>query len=160
MPADVLEDTLPGDEIFMRRCVELARTALANGETAVGALLVRGGRVIAEAGEATRVKHDPSAHAEVEAIRAACERQQSQDLAGCTLYTTVEPCVLCGYVIRRTGVGRVVYGVPAGQAGAVTSSYSILGDTGLAGWPPPPGSRVGCSRRTAATFLSAESRWY
>lgn len=138
MPIIEEQTALPADERFMRRCIDLAEAALAAGDTAVGALLVRGDRVIAEAIEATRAKRDPSAHAEVEVIRVACEREQSLNLAGCTLYTTVEPCVLCGYVIRRTGVGRVVYGVPAGQAGAVTSRYSILSDTALTGWPSPP----------------------
>lgn len=130
--------TVATDQSFMRRCIELAEAALERGETAVGSLLIRDGRIIAEAGESTRTKHDPSAHAEVEAVRIACEHQKSLDLAGCTLYTTVEPCVLCGYVIRRTGVDRIVYGVAAGQAGSITSRYSILSDTTLAGWPPPP----------------------
>ena len=52
--------------------------------------------------------------------------------------TTVEPCVLCAYAIRRTGVSRVVYGVPAGQAGGATSRYDILVDPDLTGWPAPP----------------------
>jgi tRNA(adenine34) deaminase len=133
---------VPGEyavhERFMRQCIQLAEAALAMGETPVGALLVRDGDVIAEAGERTRTRHDPSAHAEVEAIRAACQRERSVDLSNCTLYTTVEPCVLCSYVIRRVGVSRVVYGVAAGQAGGVTSRYSILSDAGLRGWAAPP----------------------
>jgi tRNA(adenine34) deaminase len=126
------------DEKFMRGCIALAKTALSRGETAVGALLVRDGSIVAEAYESTRARHDPSAHAEVEAIRIACERQQTMDLSECTLYTTVEPCVLGGYLIRRSGVSRVVYGVAAGQAGGVTSRYSILSDAMLTGWPAPP----------------------
>ncbi|HEX6532970.1 MAG TPA: nucleoside deaminase [Gemmatimonadaceae bacterium] len=126
------------DESFVRRCLALAAEALASGETPVGAVVVRDGRVIGEAGERTRARHDPSAHAEVEAIRAACREERSTDLTGCTLYTTVEPCVLCAYVIRRCGVSRVVYGAPAGEAGGVTSRYAILMDGALRGWPPPP----------------------
>lgn len=122
----------------MRRCITLAETALANGETPVGSLIVRGEHVIGEAGESTRALRDPSAHAEVQAVRAACDSERSVDLSGCTLYTTVEPCVLCSYVIRRTGVRRVVYGIPAGQAGGVTSQYAILTDEALTGWPSPP----------------------
>jgi len=140
-------------EAFMRRCLTLAENALANGETPVGALLVRGGRVIAEATESTRREYDPTAHAEVQAIRAACRHDQSLDLTGCTLYTTVEPCVLCGYVIRRAGVGRVVYGVETGQAGAVTSRYAILADTALAGWPPPPDIVAGVLPRECRDLL-------
>ena len=74
----------------------------------------------------------------MEAIRQACRRLDTLDLHGCSLYSTVEPCVLCGYAIRRTGIGHVFYGVPAGQAGACTSSYAILADRDLAGWPQVP----------------------
>ena len=122
----------------MRRCVELAEVAALAGDTAVGALIVRGGEVVAEGVERTRAVLDPSAHAEVDAIRHACQRLETLDLGGCSLYSTVEPCVLCGYAIRRTGIAQVVYGVPAGQAGACTSSYAILADRNLEGWPPVP----------------------
>ncbi len=124
--------------MYMRRCLELAEIAALAGDTAVGALIVRGDDVVAEGIERTRAALDPSAHAEVEAIRQACRHLDTLDLRGCSLYSTVEPCVLCGYAIRRTGIGHVVYGVPAGQAGACTSSYAILADRGLEGWPPVP----------------------
>ncbi len=122
----------------MRRCLELARDAAERGETPVGALVARSDQVIAEGLEGTRSLVDPSAHAEVAAIRAACQREQSLDLPGCTLYTTVEPCVLCGYVIRRTGLSVVVFGIATAQAGACTSHYAILTDRTLTGWPAPP----------------------
>ncbi len=122
----------------MRRCLDLAEIAALAGDTAVGALIVRGDEVVAEGIERTRAALDPSAHAEVEAIRRACRRLATLDLRGCSLYSTVEPCVLCGYAIRRSGVAHVVYGAPAGQAGACTSSYAILADRDLDGWPPVP----------------------
>ena len=122
----------------MRRCLELAEVAALGGDTAVGAVIVRGGEVVAEGVERMRATRDPSAHAEVEAIRKACQRLETLDLTGCSLYSTVEPCVLCGYAIRRTGIAHVVYGVPAGQAGACTSSYAILSDRTLDGWPQVP----------------------
>ena len=123
---------------YMRRCLELAEMSAQAGDTAVGALIVRGDEVVAEGIERTRAARDPSAHAEVGAIRQACQHLQTLDLRGCSLYSTVEPCVLCGYAIRRTGIAHVVYGVPAGQAGACTSSYAILADRDLDGWPPVP----------------------
>jgi|SRR6476661_8134614 len=126
------------DESHMRRCLALGRAALAAGETPVGALILRGDAVVGEGREETRALLDPSAHAEVQAVRAACRSLGSADLSGCTLYTTVEPCVLCAYVVRRAGIGRVVYGVPAGQAGGATSRYALLADPELAGWPAPP----------------------
>ena len=124
--------------MYMRRCLELAEMAALAGETAVGALIVCGDNVAGEGIERTRSTFDPSAHAEVEAIRQACGYLARLDLRGCWLYSTVEPCVLCGYAIRRTGIAHVVYGVPAGQAGASTSSYAILSDRDLEGWPPVP----------------------
>ena len=123
---------------LMRRCLELAEKAALAGDTPVGALIVRGGEVVAEGVERTRAAFDPSAHAEVEAVRQACQRLATLDLRGCSLYSTVEPCVLCGYAIRRAGIAHVVYGVPAGHAGACTSSYAILTDRALEGWPPVP----------------------
>jgi tRNA(adenine34) deaminase len=124
--------------MYMRRCLELAEVAAMAGDTAVGAVIVCGDEVVGEGVERTRATLDPSAHAEVEAIRQACQHLDTLDLRGCSLYTTVEPCVLCGYAIRRTGITHVVYGVPAGQAGACTSSYAILTDPHLEGWPQVP----------------------
>jgi len=123
---------------YMRRCLELAEIAALAGDTAVGALIVRGDAVVGEGLERTRATRDPSAHAEVEAIRQACQHLDTLDLRGCSLYSTVEPCVLCGYAIRRTSIAHVIYGVPAGQAGACTSSYAILADRDLEGWPEIP----------------------
>ena len=126
------------DETFMRRCLELAEESRKSGETPVGALVARNGEILGEGREATRSLLDPSAHAEIQALRAACQGAQSLDLPGTTLYTTVEPCVLCAYAIRRAGVSRIIYGIPAGQAGGVTSRYNLLTDESLTGWPPPP----------------------
>jgi tRNA(adenine34) deaminase len=124
--------------MYMRRCLELAEIAALAGDTAVGALIVCGAEIVGEGVERTRAALDPSAHAEVEAIRQACQHLDTLDLRGCWLYSTVEPCVLCGYAIRRTGIAHVVYGVAAGQAGACTSAYAILADRDLEGWPQPP----------------------
>jgi tRNA(adenine34) deaminase len=123
---------------YMRRCLELAEVAARSGDTGVGALITRGDDIIGEGVERTRATLDLSAHAEVEAIRQACRHLRSLDLRDCSLYSTVEPCVLCGYAIRRTGIARVIYGIAAGQAGACTSAYAILTDRTLAGWPPVP----------------------
>ena len=125
-------------ETHMRRCLALGRAALEAGEIPIGALILRGDVVLGEGQEEVRALLDPSAHAEVQAVRAACRNLGSADLSGCTLYTTVEPCVLCAYVVRRTGVSRVVYSVPAGQAGGLTSRYAILADPALTGWSAPP----------------------
>jgi tRNA(adenine34) deaminase len=121
----------------MRRSLALAAAAAADGETAVGAVVVRGDAVIGEGAESTRRLLDPAAHAEILALRAACQHERTLRLAGCELYTTVEPCVLCSYAIRHTGITRVVYGVPAGTAGGATSRYTILSDPDLLPGQPP-----------------------
>jgi tRNA(adenine34) deaminase len=126
------------DEWHMQRCLDLAKQSLANGEVPVGAIVVKEEQTIGEGCERTRELLDLSAHAEVQAILAASQKLRSVDLTGCTLYSTVEPCVLCGYVIRRSGIRRVVFGIPTGQAGACTSQYAVLKDTSLGGWPQPP----------------------
>jgi tRNA(adenine34) deaminase len=141
--------------MYMRRCLELAEIASLAGDAAVGALIVCGDEVVGEGIERTRATRDPSAHAEVEAIRQACRHLDTLDLRGCSLYSTVEPCVLCGYAIRRTGIAHVFYGVPAGQAGACTSCYAILADRDLDGWPQVPEVTAGV---LAAECLAALRR--
>ncbi len=129
---------LPGDESYMRRCLALAHRALAAGEVPVGAIVVRDGGVIGEGSERTRELLDPAAHAEIEALRAACRASGALDLSGATLYSTVEPCVLCAYAVRRTRIHRVVFGVHAGVLGGVSGACPLLTDvTSFAGASPP-----------------------
>lgn len=125
------------DEHYMRRCVALARGALAAGEVPVGAVVVDRDRIVSEGTESIRARLDPSAHAELIAIQAACRATRSLSLSGLTLYSTVEPCVLCAYVIRVTGMGRVVFGMPAGRLGGATSSYPLLLERTWPASPPP-----------------------
>jgi len=126
------------DEKFMHRCLELAQAARTMGEAAVGCVVVDGDAIIGEGMESTRTMLDHSAHAEVLAMQAASQMLQSLKLNGTTLYTTVEPCVLCSWVIRKAGIARVVYGVPAGEAGGFTSQYTVLKDADLNEWVSPP----------------------
>jgi tRNA(adenine34) deaminase len=126
------------DEQHMRRCLELAKKSLSEGEVPVGSVIARGEQILAEGTERTRALLDPSAHAELGAIQAACQLLQTADLGGLTMYSTVEPCVLCAYVVRRAGLSRVVFGIPAGQAGGYSSPYALLTDASLRGWPPLP----------------------
>ncbi|HET7566027.1 MAG TPA: nucleoside deaminase [Gemmatimonadaceae bacterium] len=130
--------TTSQDVIYMRRCLELARRALAAGDVPVGALIVREGHVIGEGYERTRACLDPAAHAEIEAIRDACRTLGSLDLSGATLYTTVEPCVLCAYGVRQTRIRRVVFGVRAGALGGASGPYPLLTDTASTAHAAPP----------------------
>ncbi|HSK80642.1 MAG TPA: nucleoside deaminase [Thermoanaerobaculia bacterium] len=142
----------------MRRCLSLGRAALEAGEIPVGSLVLRGDVILGEGQESVRALLDLSAHAEVQAIRAACRTLGSFDLSGCTLYTTVEPCVLCAYVVRRAGVSRIVYGVPAAQAGGLTSRYNILADLALTGWPAPPEVVAGVLGEECRALLQERTR--
>ena len=84
-------------ERHMRRCIELARQAIGSGDTPVGSLIVEGNELVSEGIEAVRARHDATAHAEMEALRTAFVRRRSRDLTGCTLYTSVEPCIMRVY---------------------------------------------------------------
>jgi tRNA(adenine34) deaminase len=126
------------DEHLIMRCLELARESQSKGEAPVGSVIARGDQIIAEGRERTKELLDHSAHAELQAIQAACRVLGTENLNGLAIYSNVEPCVMCAYVIRRAGLARVVFGVSAGQAGGSTSQYALLSDASLRGWSPPP----------------------
>lgn len=127
------------DEQWMRRARQRAREAGRGGNAPVGCVIVSaGGTLVAEAGEAVIARNDPAAHAEIEAIRAACALVGHRDLRGCTLYTNVEPCILCSYAIRDTGIARVVIGEPVEGIGGATSRFPILTTTEIADFGEPP----------------------
>lgn len=141
----------------MRRCLELAGQALAADDVPVGALVVHEGRIVGEGCERTRARLDPAAHAEVEALRAACRALGTLDLAGATLYSTVEPCMLCAYAVRRAHVRRVVFGARAGTLGGVTGPYPLLTDAGVNAGGDPPAIEGGVLA-DASEILLAEYR--
>ncbi len=148
-------ETSDQDLEFMRRALRLAREAKDRGESAVGSVLVRGGDILAEGVEASRAERDPTSHAEVVAIRAACRDAEGFDLSGATLYTTVEPCLSCAYAIRATGIGRVVIGADAGEVGSFGpgARHRYLTDAGFTGWGPPPRVTSGVMADRARALL-------
>ena len=110
------------DRDWMALAIEEADVARSLGEVPVGAVVVRDGRVVARAGNRTVVDRDPTAHAEVLALRAAAAAVGDWRLAGCTLYVTLEPCAMCAGAIVLARVDRVVFGAwddKAGMAGSV-----------------------------------------
>jgi tRNA(adenine34) deaminase len=127
----------PSDH-FMRRCIELGRLAKQNGDSPVGSIIVFEGQILGEGIESVKRRMDVTAHAEIEAIRAACGRLQSLDLRNCSLYTTAEPCWMCSYVIRRTRISHVVIGTPVPHVGGATSPHPILTDPEIECWPESP----------------------
>ena len=128
------------------------------GEVPVGAVVVDGNDIVGEGMEGTRAMVDPTAHAEVRAVQAACQARGTTILNGVTLYSTVEPCVLCGYAARSVGVGVIVYGVPAGRLGACTSGYALLADASIPGWEPPPRIVSGILQAECAALLDHYAR--
>lgn len=126
------------DEDLMRRCLELGGEALAVGDAPVGSLIVKRGEIIAEGIEAVKSKKDPTAHSEIEAIRAACEKLHTLNLNDCDLYTNVEPCVMCAFAIRQTGIQRIVFGISNNEVGGANSKFAVLSDTGFPAKFAPP----------------------
>lgn len=103
----------------MRLALELAADAAAAGEVPVGAVIMRGDEVIATAANAMCGGHDPTAHAEMEAIRAASARLARQRLDDCDLYVTLEPCAMCAGAISHARLRRLYYGAEDAKGGAV-----------------------------------------
>ncbi len=115
-----------GDERFMRRALELARHAEEAGEVPVGAVVVQEGEVIGEGWNQPIVSNDPTAHAEIVALRAAAANVRNYRLSGSTLYVTLEPCVMCAGAIVHARVARVVFGAPDPKNGAGGSVFNLM----------------------------------
>lgn len=109
------------DEHFMQRALQLAQQGAALGEVPVGAVVVLDGEVIGEGYNCPITTHDPSAHAEVVALRAAAQKVSNYRLPESTLYVTLEPCSMCAGLIVHSRVKRVVYGALEPKSGAVSS---------------------------------------
>jgi len=119
------------DEKFMQRALELARQAEAEGEVPVGAVIVKDNAIIAEGYNRPIASHDPTAHAEIQAMRAAAGALGNYRLPDTTLYVTLEPCIMCIGAITHARIGRLVYGATDPRAGAIHSIYSIPDDRKL-----------------------------
>lgn len=124
--------------LFMRQCLRLAGNAKRNGKTGVGSIIVKDNKIISEGEEGAPELPRPLAHAELLAIAQASRLLGTTDLSDCILYTTVEPCVMCSYVIRNMRIGHVVIGTPTTGLGGVSSKYPILIADDIAAWGKPP----------------------
>jgi tRNA(adenine34) deaminase len=119
------------DEGFMRLALDEAQRGLEAGEVPVGAVVVRDGAVLGRAHNAPIALADPTAHAEVLALREAGRKLGNYRLTGAVLYVTVEPCPMCCGAAVHARLARVVYGAPDPKAGAVESLYRLLDDARL-----------------------------
>jgi tRNA(adenine34) deaminase len=118
------------DEHWMRAALAEARQALHAGEVPVGTVILRDGALLAAGGNQPIATHDPTAHAEIVALRAAGAALGNYRLDGCTLYVTLEPCVMCAQAIVLARIARVVFGAfdpRAGAAGSMTDVFRLPG---------------------------------
>ena len=111
------EEQQQRDEFFMRKALNEAEEAFRHGEIPIGAVIVCKGKVIARAHNLTETLNDVTAHAEMQAITAAANLLGGKYLQGCTLYVTVEPCVMCAGAIGWSQLSRIVYGAPDDKRG-------------------------------------------
>jgi tRNA(Arg) A34 adenosine deaminase TadA len=126
----------PGsDEAFMRAALEAARRAGLAGEPPIGACLVRGDAILATASNCVISTLDVTAHAEIAVIREACRRERALDLAGCTLFVTVEPCPMCYAASHYARIGRIVCGARLDDLQALTGNELAAPGTRPSGLP-------------------------
>ncbi len=116
------------DLFWMQHALELAKQAAAEGEVPVGAVLVHDNNVLGEGWNRPIASHDPTGHAEINALRAAANTVGNYRLVDTTLYVTLEPCVMCAGAIIQARVKRVVYGATEPKMGAVESVFDVLAD--------------------------------
>ena len=123
-------------EEAMRIALEEAKLAAAKGDVPVGAVVLRDGEVIARRHNEREASNDPTAHAEVLALRDARAQLGSWRLSDCTLVVTLEPCVMCAGATQSARIGRLVYGAANFEAGATASLYNVMSDPRLGHNPP------------------------
>jgi len=120
-------DQLERDQRWISHAINLAKRAEEQGEVPVGAVIVRDNKLVSEGWNQPVKGHDPTAHAEIMALRAAGKAESNYRLSGATLYVTLEPCVMCVGAITHARIKRVVYGADDPRAGAAGSAFSLLG---------------------------------
>lgn len=112
--------------LAMRRALELARQAAEAGEVPIGAVVARGEEIVAEAHNRPRASHDPTAHAEILAIRRAAQALGQERLTGCDLHVTLEPCAMCAGAIAHARIARLYYAAPDPKGGAVEHGARVF----------------------------------
>lgn len=119
------------DEDYMRLALDEAHLAAEEGEVPIGAIVVCDGEVVARAHNRRETDRDPSAHAEFSAMCAAARALDRWRLTGCTVYVTLEPCIMCAGLMHQSRIARCVFGAPDPKAGAVGTLYQVNADERL-----------------------------
>jgi tRNA(adenine34) deaminase len=114
------------DHVFMKAAIEEARLAAQQGDVPVGAILVIADRIVSRAGNRTIANCDPTAHAEIVALRSAAAEVGNYRLLNAVLYVTIEPCAMCAGAMIQARIDRLVYGADDPKGGAVRSCFSVL----------------------------------
>jgi tRNA(adenine34) deaminase len=151
-----MADVVDSDDAAMFVALAEARAAAAHGDVPVGAVVVRHGEVIARRHNERELTGDPTAHAEVLALRDAAARVGSWRLDECALVVTLEPCVMCAGALLNARIGRLVYGAADLKGGATASLYNVCADPRLNHNPPVQhGVRAAESAELLADFFAA-----
>lgn len=119
------------DDDFMQVALELAQQAEHVGEVPVGAIVVKDGEIIGRGSNAPITMHDPTAHAEIRAMRDAAQHLENYRLVGCTLYVTLEPCAMCSGAIQHARIAKVIYGASDPKTGACGSVVNLMAEPKL-----------------------------
>ena len=119
------------DADYMRHALELAKQSQAAGEVPVGAVVVKDGEIVGRGFNAPISRHDPSAHAEMMALRDAAQRLGNYRLVGCELFVTLEPCLMCSGAIMHARIARLVYGASDPKTGACGSIVDVFAERRL-----------------------------
>jgi tRNA(adenine34) deaminase len=146
------------DEYFMRMALAAASQAKALGEVPVGAVLVREGEVIATGFNQPIGQHDPSAHAEIAALRAGAKTLANYRMPGCTLYVTLEPCAMCAGAMMHARLARVVYGASDPKTGACGSIVNLFAEEKLNHHTTVTGGVLSAECSTTLSSFFAERR--
>jgi tRNA(adenine34) deaminase len=149
------------DEHYMREALALADAAQARGEVPVGAVVVKDGAIIGRGYNQPISSHDPSAHAEIVAMRDAAAHLGNYRLTECELYVTLEPCVMCAGAIMHARVARLIYGAADPKTGACGSVVDLFADAKLNHHAAVVGGLLGeeCSARLSAFFAQRRQGW-
>jgi tRNA(adenine34) deaminase len=125
-------ETQPGvDAVWMERALEQAALAAAAGEVPVGALVIKDGEILGQGHNRNLLDNDPTAHAEIVALRQAAARLGNHRLTGCTMVATIEPCSMCAGALIHARIARLVYGASDPKAGAAGSTLQVINHPSL-----------------------------
>jgi|SRR5581483_9115380 len=126
MQANTVDMRSQDDAAWMEQALEQARLGAQLGEVPIGALVIRDGEIVGQGHNRNLLDNDPTAHAEIVALRDAAKRLGNHRLGGCTVYATIEPCAMCAGALIHARIARLVYGASDPKAGAAGSILQVL----------------------------------